>query len=395
MALTTTDLSPEIVEHLAGDIAATRAPISRARHAPGYIYTSPEIYALEKEKIFMRDWLCIARVEELEKPGDFMTFDVMDEPIIIARARDGSINAFRNSCAHRGLVVAKGSGNAKTFSCAYHGWSYDLTGQLVGAPFMEDVQEFDLSRCRLPALNCDVWAGWIFVNCDVEAPPLADHIAAFDAEFGEFAMGGCRTGVKQAWDLACNWKIMDENNHDLYHIQATHANTFGAGITNEEMGFNLHEDGRFSAFYHDPPLLPGGKTQFGAMPWLKDKPYDFACLGHLPPNLVIVGRVDSVVAVTSWPVSVNETRLLAYQLFAAEVFDRPNIDDELNVHDDFLRVILDEDTGIVVDTHKAVAQESYVPGPFSRLEASIYHCLAQYLDKVFGPVETGLADRTA
>ena len=168
MALTTTDLSPEIVAHLAGDIAAIRAPISRARHAPGYIYTSPEIYALEKEKIFMRDWLCIARVEEIEKPGDFMTFDVMDEPIVIARARDGSINAFRNSCAHRGLVVAKGSGNAKSFSCEYHGWSYDLTGQLVGAPFMEDVQEFDLSSCRLPPgaeVRCLGWVDLRQLRC--------------------------------------------------------------------------------------------------------------------------------------------------------------------------------------------------------------------------------------
>ena len=364
-------------------IAATKAPLNRARHMPGYIYTSEEIYRLEKDKIFMKDWLCIARVEEVEKPGDYLTFTVMDEPLIIARATDGTVNAYRNSCAHRGLVVAKGSANAKGFTCAYHGWSYDLTGQLVGAPFMDDVENFDLSTCRLAELQCDVWAGWVFVSFNPDAPPLGEHTAPFAEEFGVLQMGSCRTGVKQVWDLACNWKIMDENNHDLYHIQATQADTFGAGITNHEMGFNLHKDGRFSAFYKDPPLLPEGKTQFGAMPWMEDKPYDFACLGHLPPNFVLVGRIDTSVAVISWPVSVNETRLIAYQLFAEEVFDRPNVDDELKVHDDFLRVILDEDTGIVVDTHKAVSQDSFQPGPFSRMEASIYQCVGQYLDKVF------------
>ena len=375
----------EIAVHsdLDRDIAATRAPINRARHAPGYIYTSQEIYELEKEKIFMKDWLCIARAEEVQNPGDYITFHIMDEPIIIARSADGTINAYRNSCAHRGLVVAKGSGNAKGFTCEYHGWSYGLTGQLVGAPFMEDVEGFDLSTCRLPPLQCDVWAGWVFVSFNDDAPALADHMSAFDEEFSVLNMGGCRTGVKQVWDLPCNWKIMDENNHDLYHIQATHADTFGAGIANNELGFNLHEDGRFSAFYHDPPLLPGGETQFGAMPWMKDKPYDYASIGHMPPNFVLVGRIDSSVAVISWPVSVNQTKLLAYQLFAEEVFDRPDIDEELKVHDDFLRVILDEDTGIVVDTHQAVSRSSFKPGPFSRLEASIYQCLQQYLNKMF------------
>ena len=101
-------LTPHIAQRLARDIAATKAPINRARHLPGYMYTSEDVYALEKEKIFMRDWLCVARVEEIENPGDYMTFRLMNEPFIVARAADGSINAYRNSCAHRGLVVAKG-----------------------------------------------------------------------------------------------------------------------------------------------------------------------------------------------------------------------------------------------------------------------------------------------
>ena len=368
---------------LAQAIAATTAPINRARHMPGYIYTSEEIYRLEKDRIFMRDWLCVARVEEVEKLGDYITFKVMDEPIIIARASDGSINASRNSCAHRGLVVAKGSGNAKGFTCEYHGWSYDLTGQLVGAPFMDDVEDFDLSTCRLKALSCEIWAGWIFVSFNANPAPFSDHVELFEKQFSVLGMGSCRTGIKQVWDLTCNWKIMDENNLDLYHIQATHADTFGAGITSDELGFNLHENGRFSAFYGDQPLLADGKSLFGAMPWMEGQPDDFACIGHLPPNFVLVGRIDSSVAVISWPVAVNQTRLLAYQLFAEEVFDQPDLDDKIQAYDDFLRRILDEDTGIVVDTHLAMARESYQPGPLSRMEASIHHSLKHYISQMF------------
>jgi len=387
MAITNTatsaGLAPNIAQSLAHDIAATKAPINRARHLPGYMYTSPEIYDLEKEKIFMRDWLCVARAEEVTNPGDYMTFRLMNEPFIIARAHDGTVHAYRNSCAHRGLVVAKESGSAKGFTCEYHGWSYDLTGQLVGAPFMDNVEDFDLSTCRLGTLCCEVWAGWVFVSFNAAVGPLSDDVALFEDQFAMLDMGACRTGDKQVWDLGCNWKIMDENNHDLYHIQATHAGTFGAGITTEGLGFNLHESGRFSAFYSDPPLVPEGKSVFGAMPWMKDQPGDFACLGHMPPNFGIVGRIDSVLAVLAWPVSLTETRLIVYQLFPEEVFERPDLDEKMKVHHDFAHIVFEEDTGIVVDTQEAVALASYQPGPISRMEASIHHTFAHYLDRVF------------
>ncbi len=450
MSLADTTVGPDITERLRHDIAATRAPLREARHAPAAIYTSPEIYALEKSKIFMRDWLCIARGEEIAKPGDYMTFMVMDEPIVITRDIGGSINpirafartsptlrtsvppmsllwapktcstrtrtdervllpcfsrslsgllrrplrwirlrnpfsfnAFRNACLHRGLVVAKGSGNARGFSCEYHGWRYDLTGRLVGAPFMDRVEGFDLSQCRLPPLGCDVWEGWIFVSFADDAPPLAEYLGEFAGDFAMLGMGRCRAGYKQSWEVACNWKIMNENNHDLYHVQAVHADTFGDAITHAGLSFNLRDNGRISSFYSDAPLQPDRRSLFGRMPWMEDQPDEFACVGHLPPNLVLVGRSDSSVAVISWPVSVSQTLLLCYQIFPAAVFDDPDIDAKLKNYDDFVRIILAEDTGTVAETHKAVTRESYRPGPFSHLEANLHHCLNDYFDRLF------------
>ena len=331
----------------------------------------------------MQDWLCVARADEVSNPGDYMTFRLMNEPFIVARAAVGSVHAYRNSCAHRGLVIAKGSGNATGFTCDYHGWSYDLTGQLMGAPFMDDVEDFDLSTCRLPQLRCEVWAGWVFVLFNPDVGALSDHVALFENEFALLEMGSCRTGDRQVWDLACNWKIMNENNHDLYHIQATHAGTFGAGITTDGLGFNLQDAGRFSAFYNDPPLVPEGKTVLGAMPWMKDQPGDFACLGHMPPNFGIVGRIDCVQAVLAWPVSLNETQLIVYQLFPEDVFSRPDLDEKMKIHHDFARLVFDEDTDIVVDAQQAAALKSYQPGPISRMEASIHHTFTYYLDRMF------------
>ena len=89
-----------------GDFGETRAALSKARHLPGYIYTSPEVYQLEKDKVFMKDWLCVGRMEEVENPGDYMALRVLDEPIIVARDTAGKVNAFANVCQHRGVEVA-------------------------------------------------------------------------------------------------------------------------------------------------------------------------------------------------------------------------------------------------------------------------------------------------
>ena len=134
---------------LGAEIGGTQKPLDEATHLPSEIYTSDEVFELETEKIFKKDWLAVARAEEIEKPGDYMTFDIVGEPIIVARNTDGEINAFYNVCVHRGTEVASGNGSLKTFSCPYHAWTYDLNGQLVGAAYMDDVKDFDLDNCRL------------------------------------------------------------------------------------------------------------------------------------------------------------------------------------------------------------------------------------------------------
>ena len=135
-------------------------PTDRSRHVPGYIYSSPRIYELEKRNVFMKDWLCVARVEEVANPGDYMTFHIVDEPIIVSRDARGELHAFANMCRHRGVEVATGNGNTSEFSCPYHGWLYDLTGKLVGAPYMKEAEGFDPRDCALRPLRADVWAGW-------------------------------------------------------------------------------------------------------------------------------------------------------------------------------------------------------------------------------------------
>ena len=167
------------------DLAPTRAPLEHARHLPGQYYTSQGVYEMEVEKLFMKDWLMVARVEEFTEPGDYMTTEIVGEPIIVCLNNACELRAFANVCKHRGAAVAAGSGNAASFNCPFHGWIYDLDGKLVTPSQPRGLPQFDAKNCQLSLIRLETWGGCVFVNFDSECSSLADYMAA--DEFAESA----------------------------------------------------------------------------------------------------------------------------------------------------------------------------------------------------------------
>ena len=114
------------------------------------------------------------RADDMPRPGDYLTFDRLGDPIVIVRGRDSTLRAFANTCQHRGAPVVRDvKGHARTLRCQYHSWSYDIDdGRLVHVPDERDFVDLDKSIRCLPTLRCEVWDGWVFVNHDPQAPPL-------------------------------------------------------------------------------------------------------------------------------------------------------------------------------------------------------------------------------
>ena len=367
---------------LSRDLSETRAELGRARHLPGYVYDSPEVFALEKEKIFLKDWLALARVEEIEQPGDYMTFRVLGEPVVVCRDGEGAINAFANVCAHRGVEVASGEGNLKEFSCPYHGWLYDLQGRLVGAPYMKEAAGFDPKSCRLTPLRCDEWRGWMFVNFDADAVPLAEFAAEYEKEFAFLHHEKTRLATKHVVDLDCNWKFVVENVQDFYHVQVLHLDTFGGHINIDDFVFNVKENGGFSSFYDAAPDTPDSKSLFGQMPWLADKPMSFAYTGYLPPHFHMFGRVDESHPMVIWPLAPDKTRIIVYHVFPAEHFSQPDFMDKAKIYHDFLVKVVEEDREMVNSLQRGMNSRMFQPGPLSRMEINLHSLLNYYLDRV-------------
>lgn len=361
---------------------ATRAPLARARHAPPGIYADPAILALEKERIFMRDWLLVARIEELATPGDFLTLRILDEPVVLTRDETGRLNAFANVCLHRGVEIAQGSGNAKRFSCPYHGWTYGLDGRLAGAPLMKGHETFDQAGCRLKQLALAEWGGNIFVSFAAQPMRFDAFVAPFQAEFGFLHQERCRLSSKIPVDLECNWKFAVENLLDIYHVRVLHTKTFGAQFAAEAKDINLRPDGVVSYFFKSGASAPDGKSLFGPMPWIADRGDDFACTLRLPPNTHLFGRCDQVRWLTIWPLGVDRCRIICYHLFPTEHFALADFAARNRVYRDYQITVLEEDRPMVVSLQRAMSSRNYVPGPMAGLEATIHHVLNDYLDRI-------------
>ena len=366
------------------DVAQTQAPLNEAVHVPGFIYNSESVFSLEKDRLFMKEWVCTIREEQVANPGDYIAMRAMGEPFIVCRDNDGNINAFANVCAHRGVEVASGEGNLKEFSCPYHGWLYDLKGKLIGAPYMKEAEGFDPANCQLRPLQVATWERWVFISFNPDAEPFDKFVEHFDREFGRLQMRDCRLGDRAVLEVNCNWKFINENLMDVYHFQTLHADSFGGYLDGEKFKIELTDRGGVSAFYKAAPMVPEGKSLFGPMPWMGEENMDLGCMGHLPPNLHIFGRGDAVTVYVIWPTAPDKTQVIIHHLFPAEHHELPDFKEKLKVYYDYQIMVVSEDNSMVEGMQRNMGSTRFVPGPMSEHEKTVHNIINGYLSRTFG-----------
>ena len=204
--------------------AAVRRPVQEAWNLPSWCYVEPAFFDREIERIFRKEWLCVARAEQIADPGDYITLDIARTPVLLVRGRDGVARAFANTCRHRGCVVARGSGNRKDFVCPYHSWLYALDGTLQSAPTdMENSVGFDTADFGLIPIRLEGWGGFLFLNFDRDAPGLATHLGNLPDLLRHYACDDMRIARRLDFDVACNWKFYVENLKDAQHVATVHA----------------------------------------------------------------------------------------------------------------------------------------------------------------------------
>jgi 3-phenylpropionate/trans-cinnamate dioxygenase alpha subunit len=218
------------------------------------VFTDPDVYRAEQERVFARCWLYVAHESQIPQPGDFVTNYMGEESVIVCRDTDGRVRVFVNSCRHRGMRICRtDTGNTRMFHCPYHGWTYDVRGRLVGVPQYQEAYYGELKREEwglLEVPRVESYRGFIFAS-------FAEGVESLDAYLGEMkwylesvlnrtAAGWMTLPGVHKWSLKGNWKLAAEQfSGDNYHVMAGHESMARLG------------------------LFPAGKTS-GDEPWVRD-----------------------------------------------------------------------------------------------------------------------------
>ncbi len=205
-------------------------------YIPAAIFSSPQIYQLELERVFARTWVFVAHEGEVPEPGDYVTRRIGEDPVIVVRGEDNQIRVFLNVCRHRGMRLCRADlGNTSHFRCPYHGFTYDNGGHLVGVPFYKEAYGERLDKAQLSLLEarCERYAGLVFATWAESGPSLEQYLGNMrwylDLLLRRAEME--LVGPPQRWVVDANWKLPADNFvSDAYHTATTHASIAAIGL---------------------------------------------------------------------------------------------------------------------------------------------------------------------
>jgi nitrite reductase/ring-hydroxylating ferredoxin subunit len=200
-------------------------------------YLSPDYARAERDRLWRKSWLQAGRLEDLPNEGDFISFDIHDDSILIVREDADTIRAFHNVCVHRGRRLVdtpagkrNARGNARNFTCGFHGWTYGLNGQCKHIPHQEDWQgALTPERTSLGNVKCETWGGWVWINMDPDSISLTEWLGVIPEMLDPYQLHNMRPRWRKWIIFDCNWKVAMEAFNETYHVATTHPefNAFG------------------------------------------------------------------------------------------------------------------------------------------------------------------------
>src|SRR3954462_15466302 len=196
--------------------------VRKAHTLPSSFYLDADVLEREKTGIFWKTWQVIGHREQVARPGDYFTFDLVGEPLLVVRETSGNLRGFYNVCRHRAGPPAEGCGNRKVFRCGYHGWTYGLDGRLLNAPEMDGVCDSGHEDFSLRPVHVAEWGGLVFVNLDPQASSLDSWLGELPRQAQKFGLDRLRFFRRKDYVMECNWKVYIDNYMEGYHLPSVH-----------------------------------------------------------------------------------------------------------------------------------------------------------------------------
>lgn len=344
-----------------------RKPIEAASAPPCNWYTDQFFYQQEIRQVFRRSWVPVGRVEQVEKPGQYFTGELADNPYVVARAEDGKLYAHHNVCRHKGAIVAEQEDDdchsCPFFQCHFHGWQYHLNGKLKSAPMLGECTSLKTNPTdfSLQPISVDTWGPFVFLDFDGafggDGNPrkLLDDVKDLDPliDFGKL-----RFYERKVYEMNCNWKVFVDNSLDGgYHVKYAHE-TLAGGLNLEHFETRVFK--RSSAQICE---TNGQDTRLG----------NKVTYAYLFPNL-FVNRYGNMMDVNIVePLGVDKCRVIFDFYFDYDNFDNWEARKKIRQEIAASHFIQGEDVQICESVQKGMNSTSFKSGKYSSLLEKACH----------------------
>jgi choline monooxygenase len=345
------------------------APLAEAWTIPAAWYVDSRIMELERRTVFSRSWQLVGRADQVRNPGQYVTWELAGEPLLIVRGDDRVLRGFFNVCRHHAAaVVTAAEGETRNLRCPYHGWTYSLEGELRGTPDFTGVCDFDRAANGLAPVETAVWENWVFVKLDRGGPSLENFLGAdLISRMRGLDLGNFHWVERRRYTLDCNWKVFVDNYLDGgYHVPYLHK---GLDSVLDYGGYTIETSGLF-CLQSSPVVAKGAEGQTGAV-----RKGDRAFYYWLYPNLMInlyEGVMDTNLVT---PLGIDRTEVI-FDFYFTDVSEHARERNLASVA--VAERIQGEDVAICESVQRGLKSRSYTAGRLSvRREAGerLFHQL--------------------
>jgi len=379
------------------EIVATAAhPLAQARCLPREVYTDATHYAWEIEHVLRREWLSVGHISQVSQPGDFCNVDMLGEPMLLTRGRDGEVRVLSRTCPHRGMDVnptefgRPATGNARVLRCPYHFWTFALDGRCTGAPEMQCAEGFHRDSVRLTPIRSAIWHGFVFVNLSGDAPPLDAQYAAMGTQLAPWRMHDLEMVADLWWNCAFNWKILVENFAECYHHLGAHSKIFEPLFPAKTCWSN-DEDPAFTVA-NLPLIQPladevrAGASSLRQFLDIETVPVErrtnwYVYVGF--PTYLLFAAPDRVFWYQVVPDGPERMRLRTTMLISPAAKGLPDYAARFAAEMEMLRAFHMEDMEMCTAVQRGMRSQSYRPGRLSHLEKPLW-LIQRYLARRIG-----------